>query len=277
MKRLILVRHATAVDKGPKGSDFHRRLKKRGRREAQLMAERVGVLGNVPDQLFSSPADRALETARVFAEHLGVPAARVALREELYGGLLPEEFLHIVQRFDDRLSSVMMFGHDPSFTEFAAYLIPAFRGSIPKAGVLIIDIDRPRWRSIRTGDGRVAHFERPPARDVQKRMDEDALDQLVVAIRAGVLSAANRLGLPNSREVTRLIARMSTRLARELRPYARSSASTGSAARKQSVKSAPTGKKKTPARTGKNATARRRATPARRKSPTRSRKTRGRK
>jgi hypothetical protein len=34
MKRIVLVRHATAVDVGPKGSDFHRRLKKRGRREA---------------------------------------------------------------------------------------------------------------------------------------------------------------------------------------------------------------------------------------------------
>jgi phosphohistidine phosphatase len=222
MKRVILVRHATAVDRGPEGSDFHRRLKKRGRREAEVMAARVRTLVDAPDQLFSSPADRALETARIFAGHLEIPAERFALREELYGGLLPEEFLRIVQRFDDRLSSVMIFGHDPSFTEFAACMIPSFRGAIPKAGVLVMDVDRPRWRAIRAGDGRAVHFERPPAPDVQKRMEEDVLDRLVVAIRQGILSSTRTLDLGNSREVMRLVARMSTRLARELKPFARS-------------------------------------------------------
>lgn len=221
MKRLILVRHATAVDRGPEGSDFHRRLKKRGRREAKLMAERVGGQIALPDQLFSSPADRALQTAGAFAEHLGIPAARVILREELYGGLLPEEFLLIVQRFDERLSSVMVFGHDPSFTEFAGFMIPGFRQAIPKAGVLVMDLDRPRWKSVRAGDGRLVHFERPPAPDVQKRMDEDVLDRFVVAIRKGILSATHTLEITHSHEVTHLIAKASTRLARELRPFAR--------------------------------------------------------
>ena len=224
MKRLILVRHATAVDKGPEGSDFHRKLKKRGRREALLMAERIAALVEVPDQIYSSPADRALETARVFVERLGVPAERVALREELYGGLLPEEFLRIVHRFDNHAGTVMVFGHDPSFTEFAAYMIAGFSSAIPKAGVLVMEIDRPRWRSVRPGDARKLHFERPPAPDVQKRMDEDVMDRLVVAIRSGILSGIRGLALENSREVTRLVARASTRLARELRPFSRTTA-----------------------------------------------------
>jgi phosphohistidine phosphatase len=224
MRRLILVRHATAVDKGPEGSDFHRRLKKRGRREALLMAERTAALVGAPDQIYSSPADRALETARLFAERMEIPAERVALREELYGGLLPEEFLHIVQRFDNRAETVMVFGHDPSFTEFAAYMIPGFRNSIPKAGVLVMEIDRPRWRAVRSGDARMAHFERPPAPDVQKRMEEDLIDRLVVGVRSGILSGVRGFGLTNPQEVTRLVARASTRLARELRPFARTTA-----------------------------------------------------
>ena len=221
MRRLILVRHATAVDEGPKGSDFHRRLKKRGRREAQLMAERVAALVGVPDQVFSSPADRALETAQVFAERLGVPAGRVTVREELYGGLEPDEFLHIVQRLDSRVKTVMVFGHDPSFTEFAAYMIPGFNQAIPKAGVLVMEIDRPRWQSVRAGEARMALFERPPAPDEQKRMHEDLLDRLVVAIRSGILSGVRDFGLGNSRDVTRAIARASTRLAKDLREHAR--------------------------------------------------------
>lgn len=234
MKRLILVRHATAVDKGPEGSDFHRRLKKRGRREALLMAERVAALVPVPDQLFSSPADRALQTAGVFAEHLGIAASRVALREELYGGLLPEEFLHLVQRFDETLSSVMIFGHDPSFTEFAAFMIPGFTQAIPKAGVLVMDIDRAKWKSVRAGDATQVHFERPPARDEQKRLEEDVHDRLVVAIRQGILAATRSLDIAGSTEVTRLVARTSTRLARDLRPYVRASKEKRRASRKKS-------------------------------------------
>jgi phosphohistidine phosphatase len=222
MKRLILVRHATAEDEGPKGSDFHRRLKKRGRREAQLMADRVASLVGAPDQVFSSPADRALETAQLFAERLGVAAERVALREELYGGLEPDDFLHIVQTFDNHVKNVMVFGHDPSFTEFAAFMIPDFRQSIPKAGVLVMDIDRSRWQSVRAGDARMVHFERPPAPDEQKRLRDEMIDRLVFAIRSGILSGVGEFGIENSRDVTRIIARASTRLARDLEPLVRS-------------------------------------------------------
>ncbi|HEX6791926.1 MAG TPA: histidine phosphatase family protein [Candidatus Krumholzibacteria bacterium] len=236
MKRVILVRHATAVDKGPEGSDFHRRLKKRGRREALLMAERVAAIVSQPDQLFSSPADRALQTAGVFADHLGIPAARVSLREELYGGLLPEEFLQIVQRFDDKLSTVMIFGHDPSFTEFAAFMIPGFHESIPKAGVLVIDIDRPKWKAVRAGDGRQVHFERPPAREEQKRVEENVHDRLVAAIREGILSATRSLEIGNSNEVTRLVERASTRLARNLRPFVRATPKKEAAAKRRPAK-----------------------------------------
>jgi phosphohistidine phosphatase len=185
------------------------------------MAERIREMVALPDQLFSSPADRALQTAGVFAETLALPAERVTLREELYGGLDPEEFLHIVQRFDDRFNSVMVFGHDPSFTEFAAFMIPGFKQSIPKAGILVIDIDRPRWKAVRAGDGSATHFERPPAPDEQKRMEEDVIDRLVVAIRQGILGATRSLDVSDSREVTRLVARMSTKLARDLRPFVR--------------------------------------------------------
>ena len=239
MRRLILVRHATAVDKGPEGSDFHRRLKKRGKREAILMADRVSALVDVPDQIFSSPADRALETAQLFAERLGVPAERVTLREELYGGLLPEEFLHIVHRFDDRARSVMIFGHDPSFTEFAAYMINDFRTSIPKAGVLVMEIDRPRWRSVRAGDASMKLFERPPAPDEARRIDEDFMDSLVLAIRAGILAGVQGFGLRNSSDVAHLVARTSTKLARDLRPFARIAKPEKKASKRAKKASAP--------------------------------------
>jgi len=221
MKRLILVRHATAVDRGPEGSDFHRGLKKRGKREAQVMAERMAPVLGTPDQIFSSPADRALQTARIFADRLGVPAERVVLREELYGGLLPDEFLHIVHRFDDGAGTVMVFGHDPCFTEFAAHMIPNFSDSIPKAGVVVMEIARSTWRTVHAGDARLVQFERPPAKDDPKRSKKGTTDRMVLALGSGILAAVLESGVENSREVTRLVTRAATRLARDLRPFAK--------------------------------------------------------
>jgi len=226
MKRLILVRHATAVDRGPEGSDFHRGLKKRGKREAQVMAERVAPVLGTPDQIFSSPADRALQTARIFADRLGVPAERVVLREELYGGLLPDEFLHIVHRFDDGAGTVMVFGHDPCFTEFAAHMIPNFSDSIPKAGVVVMEIARSTWRTVHAGDARLVQFERPPAKDNPKRSKEDTADRMLQALDSRILAAVLDLGVENSRDVTRLVTRAATRLARELRPFAKNKSGT---------------------------------------------------
>lgn len=221
MKRLILVRHATAVDAGPQGSDFHRGLKRKGRREALLMAERVGPIVGIPDNVISSPADRALETAQAFIAQLGIPESRLQTREEFYGGLLPEDFLQVVRRLDDDHDTVMVFGHDPSFTEFAAFIIRGFKHSIPKAGVLVIEFDRPKWRSIRAGDGRAALFQRPAETDVQKRIEEDLLDRLVIAIRSGIFASIRELGIAETQDVVKSVARYSARLARELRPYAK--------------------------------------------------------
>jgi len=220
MKRIVLVRHATAVEVGPKGSDFHRRLRKRGRREAAVMADRVaGLLGN-PDHLVTSPADRALETAQAFAGRLGIATEQLTVREQLYGGLLPEEFLHIVREFDDAHATVMVFGHDPSFSEFASYLVKGFNEMIPKAGVVAIDIDRKSWSAVSPGDGVLAAFERPPAPEVQKKIEEDLVDRLSMEIRSAVFNAVRAFGVPENRDVVKSVARASARLAKAVRPFA---------------------------------------------------------
>jgi phosphohistidine phosphatase len=220
MKRIVLIRHATAVDVGPKGSDFHRRLKKRGRREAAIMADRVAGSLGTPNLLVTSPADRALETARAFADRLGLSGERVVVREQLYGGLLPEEFLHIVGEFDDACATVMVCGHDPSFSEFAAYLVPGFAELIPKAGVVAIDVDRKTWSAVRAGDGVLVAFERPPAPEIQKRIEEDLIDRLAMGMRTAVFAALREFGVPENRDVVKAVARASAGLAQAVRPFA---------------------------------------------------------
>lgn len=222
MKRIVLVRHATAVDVGPKGSDFHRRLRKRGRREAAIMADRIANTLGKPDLIVTSPADRALETARAFAERLGITTEAMIVREQLYGGLLPDEFLSIVVEFDDTHDTIMIVGHDPSFTEFAGYMAPDFKESIPKAGVVTIDFDVKSWATVSPGEGTLAGFEKPPAVEEQKRIEEDLLERLSAEIRTAVFAVVKTFGVPENQDVVKSVARASQRVAKAVRPFAAS-------------------------------------------------------
>jgi phosphohistidine phosphatase len=73
MKRLMLMRHAKSSWDQPDLPDFDRPLNKRGKRDAPLMARRLCELGEKPDLILSSPAERAIRTAMVVAEELGIP------------------------------------------------------------------------------------------------------------------------------------------------------------------------------------------------------------
>jgi phosphohistidine phosphatase len=68
MKRIVLVRHATAAAKQADAEDFDRSLRKKGRKEARALAGWYQTVAEVPDLLLTSPANRALETALIFAK-----------------------------------------------------------------------------------------------------------------------------------------------------------------------------------------------------------------
>jgi len=105
-------------------------------------------------------------------------------------------------------------------------MIPNFTDSIPKAGVVVMEIARSTWRTVHAGDARLVQFERPPAKDNPKRSKEDTADRMLQALDSRILAAVLDLGVENSRDVTRLVTRAATRLARELRPFAKNKSGT---------------------------------------------------
>jgi len=219
MKRLVLVRHATAAARDA-ACDFHRRLRKKGRKESAYMALRVeGIVGR-PDRMVTSPADRALETARIFAEGLGYPRKSIVEDDRLYGGLTPDEFLRIVRELDDADNTVMIFGHDPSFTEFVAAMCPGFDGIVPKCGVVDMLTNRRLWGRVRPGDvARWAAYypESPSARRAREEETAEHIDELV---RRQVTEAMQRAGVAPGSAMTRVLTRSARRLAAELAPLA---------------------------------------------------------
>ena len=143
MKRtLILMRHGKSSWEQAL-PDRVRPLAERGLRDAPLMGRRLAHAVGVPDLILSSPACRALSTANIIAEVLGYRPEEIVTEERLYGSDV-ETLLEVMAELGDAFRCVMLFGHDPEFTDLAH----RFSGKItrmPTCAVARFTFDAPSW------------------------------------------------------------------------------------------------------------------------------------
>lgn len=120
-QRLILIRHAKSSWKDASLSDFERPLNARGLRDAPRRGEQLKQTMPPPDRLISSPAVRALSTARLIAQTWGYPEQAIVTEPGLYDASL-ETLLDIVEGLDPAWNSVALVGHNPGITELYKHL-----------------------------------------------------------------------------------------------------------------------------------------------------------
>jgi phosphohistidine phosphatase len=147
MKSLIVVRHAKSSWKDISLPDRRRPLNKRGKRDAPEMGERLARRALQVDRIISSPATRALKTARLMAEKLAHPKKQIITDDRIYPGD-SEELLAVIHDFDDKLRKVMLFGHNPGLTELVNRLGAKGIENVPTCGVVEMRFDVDRWEEI---------------------------------------------------------------------------------------------------------------------------------
>lgn len=161
MRHLTLVRHAKSDWKNADLKDCDRPLNRRGLREAPQMAERLAAQDIRPDLMLTSPAVRALETARVFAKTLEYPLRRLKTEDRLYLGPAAD-ILEVVRGVGSRVRHLMIFGHNPGLSEFAASLTndPEL-GELPTCAVYTMELDVRSWVDVRFGEATNASLSHP--------------------------------------------------------------------------------------------------------------------
>lgn len=155
MKRVIIVRHGKAVPYGYE-NDFTRDLRERGKNDAKLVSQELKKLGVFPDGIISSPAKRAIKTARIFAENLDFKKKDILEIEDIYEGLTTSEFLGIIQNLSNEKETVFFFGHNPGFYYYVSNLLESFYGDMPTTSTVGIDFDVDSWNKIETRNGKLA-------------------------------------------------------------------------------------------------------------------------
>ncbi|MDD3762119.1 MAG: histidine phosphatase family protein [Nevskiales bacterium] len=160
MRLLTLVRHAKSSWDYPELSDFERPLNDRGRRDAPRMAAYVRKLLDRPDRMVSSPALRAITTARLFAETLGIDPRHIDVRPRIYEASA-DSLLTLVQLLDDGDSHVMLFGHNPGMTDLAHALARCSFDDMPTCAVAQIGFDATLWSDVTERSGTLRHYAVP--------------------------------------------------------------------------------------------------------------------
>jgi phosphohistidine phosphatase len=161
VKRLTLVRHAESGWGHASQADVDRPLSARGEREATDMAAYLVAAKLAPALVITSPATRALATARIFASVLGYAADRIREAEDAYLAS-PTELLDLVHRLGGRSRHVMLFGHNPGISRFAGLLAgDDSPGDMPTCAVISLVAQLRDWPELQRGQAVLDFYQSP--------------------------------------------------------------------------------------------------------------------
>ncbi|MBN1448727.1 MAG: histidine phosphatase family protein [Bacteroidetes bacterium] len=160
MKTLYIVRHAKSSWKHETLTDFERPLNKRGRADAPLMGEILHTRGADVRIIRSSPANRALTTARLIAEGLDFPVENIETDERMYGAG-DQQLLAMVRLFPDTTDEAMLVGHNPGMHFLAERLAGFTEDNLPTGAVVCVDFNVSSWSAVAPGMGSIRYVEYP--------------------------------------------------------------------------------------------------------------------
>lgn len=159
-KTLFIVRHAKSDWGDFNLRDFDRPLNKRGHKNAPEMVERLVAKSIKPDLIVSSPALRAITTAKYFASGWGFDTEKLHVDATIYEANI-RTLLKVVNSFDDQYHQIAMFGHNPGLTDLLNYLTDEDIANMPTCSVAMIEFPFEDWKMIGAGTGKLVLFDYP--------------------------------------------------------------------------------------------------------------------
>lgn len=158
MKRLILVRHAKTEPLTDADSDFERQLKRRGHKDARLISDHLIGKRIVPEVIISSPAIRAIQTARIMAGAFSIPESEIIDAPFIYEGFSVDRFISGIAQMAGKYDSVMVVGHNPDIALMAIQLAGDNFFNYPTSATASIVFTVTEWDQIKPGSGRTEMF-----------------------------------------------------------------------------------------------------------------------
>jgi phosphohistidine phosphatase len=151
MKSLLILRHGKSDWNAGQSTDHERPLADRGIAAAKLMGRFLTQRGQEPAKVISSTAVRARDTADL-AINAGDWKCDSRLTDTLYGASVAT-VLDLLAKEDDAVPSLLLVGHQPTWSELIADLTGGTSVRFPTAALARIDFEVDRWDEIQSGCG----------------------------------------------------------------------------------------------------------------------------
>lgn len=146
-RSLYIMRHAQAEEVHGDLHDKDRELTAKGQQEALIMGTQLAKQGFTPDYIYSSVANRTKHTASLVSDVLKVSSTNVIEEEELYNSSI-RSYLSFINQIDASIRTVLLVGHNPTVSYLAEYLSNAEIGSMPTAGLCLLQITASSWGDV---------------------------------------------------------------------------------------------------------------------------------
>lgn len=159
MKYLTIIRHAKSSWKDPSLADEDRPLNKRGKRDAPMMGKIIAQKIQKPDLFLSSPAKRAITTAKIIAKKIAF-AKKVKNKEQIYAADV-DDLLKLIHKIDNKYKRVFICGHNPGCLDLANYLSREQIGRLPTCALVSLEFAIDDWQEIEQGKGRLVLYDYP--------------------------------------------------------------------------------------------------------------------
>jgi len=159
-KKLYIVRHAKSSWGNAHLSDFERPLNHRGENDAPDMGQRLAMKGVKPSLIISSPANRALTTAKVISAKIGYTVTDIMEEEGLYHASTGT-IKTLLSRVANEHDTIMIFGHNPGLTYLINEISDFDLDNLPTCAVCGIEFEMESWKDIQTTRGHQFYYDYP--------------------------------------------------------------------------------------------------------------------
>ena len=147
MKTIYIVRHAKSSWDFPHLSDHERPLLEKGKKRTRLINEYLIQHHIHVDLIISSHAVRAHETAKIIARAIGYPPESIRLDRMIYHANA-ERVIDQFYDLPESVNSIMLVGHNPTFTNFANMFLDEKIDWLPTSGLVCVEFDTDQWEKV---------------------------------------------------------------------------------------------------------------------------------
>jgi len=147
MRKIILVRHATAEPERYPIKDFDRNLDETGINESQKLGRFIKSKKEAPFQIYSSSANRTSQTSKIIIHETSMEMSNLQLIPTLYNAGY-QILLSLIQAAPNSCPLLVVVGHNPGISQIATVLSNQESYQLSPGSALCLEFNCSLWKDI---------------------------------------------------------------------------------------------------------------------------------